>query len=473
MRHALDNDDLPAAREAFFQMPKDAREEGPTQFLAFRMALKFQDEDLAAECLRNVAKHAIKDPTHVYACVIEAQRSPMRHMAVMALQAVLGQRPPGIHLACLLRCTVRLLIAELEACKNDQKLNDIALEILQIFETAAKSVDAFRQASNDGWRTEVQWWSKNAYNLSIRLCGDINPEYTVRLLNACSALMEYYPKDGGPMQQDDLENRKVLCAFLATTALIVLGRSEERGVEYTLQCFLSAQTQIKTFHSQYAKLKNKLQAEAALSAHQRHFGILKFELECLLKLNQFDKLAPVLQSCLEAGSRGGSGKWDTLADLLIIIHQKLDSNAQESQSGALITTLLQKIINETWKSDKNIIKVARWLRYTFTLCLPHAHSEFSLKLLQQAGGMAENGQKGRNHERYPEAELQWLATVGFNHAIDLLAEGKGEEGKAEMWMEGALEVARWSADDGALHRVLTGKRRILEERRARGGGGGF
>lgn len=462
MRHALDHGDLLVARETFFQMPKDAREESLSQFLAFRLALQSQDEDLAAECLRNVARHACKDPTHLYACVIEAQRSPMRHMAVMALQAVLSQRPAGIHLECLLRCTVRLLIAELDGAANDQKLNEIASEVLQIFETAAQSIDTFRQASNDSWRTEIQWWCKNAYNLSIRLCGDINAEFTVRFLNACSTFMKHYPSDGGMMQQDDIETRKMLCAFLTTTALIVLGRSEDREHEYTLQCFLSAQQQISIFNSQHAKLKTKLKGEASIAADQRAFAMLKFELETILKLGQFDKLATVLHSCLEAGARGGVGRWDALADLLIIIHRKLDASDQESENGALITSLLQKIINDTWKSDKDIMKVARWLRYTFMLCIKHTQSDFSLKLLQQAASMAENGHRGK-HDPYPESELQWLATTGFNHAIDLLA--NDDEDGATKWIETALEVARWSQDDGSLHAILTGKRRVLQERR--------
>lgn len=461
MRHALDHGDLPVAREAFYHMPKDAREESLSQFLAFRLALQSQDEELATKCLQNVAKHASKDSTHLYGCVIEAQRSPMRHMAVMALQAVLGQRPPGIHLACLLRCTVRLLIAELDAAADDAKLNKVASEVLRIFEAAARSIDAFRQTSQDTWRTEVQWWSKNAYNLSIRHCGDIDPEHTVGLLNVCSTFLKHFPDDGGIMQQDDIENRKMLCAFLATTALIVLGRSENREPKYTLQCFLSAQVQISIFDLQFSKTRAKLQGEAAISADQRAFAMLKFQLECILKLDQFDKLAAVLQSCLDVGSRGGAGRWDTLADLLIIIHKKLDSASQESENGALITALLQKIINDTWKSDKDITKVARWLRYTFMLCINHTQSDFSLKLLQQAASMAENGHRGK-HDSYPEAELQWLATTGFNHAIDLIAEG--DRDTAEKWMESALEVARYSQDDGSLHAILTGKQKILQER---------
>lgn len=462
MRHALDHGDLPVARETFFQMPKDAREETLTQFLAFRLALISQDEDLAADCLRNVARHACKDPTHLYACVIEAQQSPMRHMAVMALQAVLSQRPAGINLACLLRCTVRLLIAELDVAANARRLNEVAGEVLQIFETAAQSVGSFEQASSSSGQIEVQWWSKNSYNLSIRLCGDIDPEYTVRLLDTCSKFMEHYPGDGELIQEDDIETRKMLCAFLATTSLIVLGRSEDREREYTLQCFVSAQLQISVFKSQYAKLKDKLEGEASVIADHRALAILKFELECILKLGQFEKLAAVLQSCLEAGTQGGAGQWDTLADLLIIIHKRLDASGQRSQSGALITTLLQKIINDTWKSDKDITKVARWLRYTFMLCIDHTQGDFSLKLFQQAACMAENGQRGK-HDPYPESELQWLAITGFNHAIDLLADENEDD--AAKWIDGALEVARWSQDDGSLHAILTGKRKILQERR--------
>ncbi|SMY19302.1 unnamed protein product [Zymoseptoria tritici ST99CH_1A5] len=461
MRHAMDHEDFSAAREAFFQMPKSTQDESITRYLAFKLALQSQDDELAMDSLKVVARKADNDPTYLYACVIEAQKSSMRHMGVAALQAIVGKRPQGVNLTALLRCTARLLMTELD--EPGQNLDEVALQVIEIFENAFRSVDELRKLSKDSWRTEVQWWSKNAYNLGVRLCTDIRPESTVRLLETCTSFMDNYPMEEAADLEIDIETRRMLCAYLATTALVALGRSGSEDDEYTLQGYLHAQKHIKTFKQLHAKLRRTMHGDTAVQHEQRHFSVLKFELECILRLRQWHNLEVALQACLNSNI---DEHWDTLADIVIIIHDQLDTHSLGSETDTLIRDVLQRAVDHCWKAQYDIVKIARWLRFAFTLCLDHIQDDFSYKLLLQAATIAEKARSPDqpSQDLYPDAELQWLATTGFNHAVDLIAVENHTE--ATKWMEGALELARWVMDEGALHALFTEKRRLADERAA-------
>lgn len=448
---ALDEGNPTAAREAFFQMPESARNDSSSRFLAFKTALISRDDEFAMECLRFVIKAASKNPTVLYACVLESQQSGTEYMILATLQAVLSQRPLGSHMPAVLRCTARLVMSQAE--NNSHSMDDIAPEAVKIFEMASENIEELRQLTKTQWTDEIKWWSKNSYNLALRHCEDMHPQHTLRILDACTKFMEWYPDDTEPRKQGGVGQRKLLCAFLATIVLIVMGRSGELDSEHTAQCFLHAQDRIAKFKSLQTSDGNTSEKEATARA----FAMLKFELECIVHLQQWDRLDYTLRECL--GVRPME-RWDSLADLLIIVHGQLDAAAQESHAEMMVQ-ILQRIINDTWKKQKEIGKVARWVRFTFTLCLSHVQGNFSFRLLQQAATMAENGYRGKQ-EPYPESELQWLATTGFNRAVDVLVEEENEE-EAKKWMDGALTLAKWSQDNGALHAILTEKKEAAEQ----------
>jgi hypothetical protein len=178
----------------------------------------------------------------------------------------------------------------------------------------------------------------------------------------------------------------------------------------------------------------------------------------VFKLEQWKKLSEALGACLEFQ---GTDRWDTLADLVLIIYDHTSKLAIDSLATAKIPELLQKIINETWSKDKDILKLARWLRFTFSVGLNDSNGSVSIKLVEQAASMAKRGTEMRN-QPYPEDELQWLATTAFNKAVDLLA--VEDCATAEQWMEAALELARYAADNGSLHAQLTKTREEAKRR---------
>lgn len=452
---AMANDDLEAAREAYFQMTETAQNESRTRYLAFKLALQSDNYQLAVESLNIVAKQADRDPAFLYGCVLEAQQSRMRQLAVAALLAIMDKLPSNVHHTSLLRCTAKLLMGELE---NPQpNLDEVMQETLRVFESVSGNTQALFKGNVNQRRAELQWWMKNAYNTALKYCGQIHPEHLVRMLRVCTQLTELYPRDDGPMHNDELERRALLCHYLATAALVVLARSYPEDSRERLQSYLEARKENAQFKTLSSKVAPDNDVDKAKTLH-RLLDILIFDLECIINLRQWDQLDQALQSCLQLN---GVDRWNTLADVALTIQSKLSIIDVDSTTHSSLMELLQNVINDTWKKERNMVKAGRWLRISFSHDLRDGSGTFALDLLGQATSMAKKGYEGKT-DPFPEMELQWLSTTAFNKAVDLLAQVQGQG--CGQWLDGALELARYSDDNGALHANLTDKRRQFDER---------
>ena len=465
MTNALARSDLVSARQAFYELPQPVQNELESRCLAFKIAVRSADHDFACESLQFIASSADKDPKFLYGCVLEAQQSAARPLAVLALQTLLDKQPPGVHLPSLLRCTARLLIGELG---TEKPYRDEAVhEVIRTFEHAVSRIKAFNQGNEEQRRAEIRWWSKNSYNLALRLCADIHSQELVRLLAVCIKFLDQYPSDDFVTHKDDVRRRRMLCDFLAATALIVLARSEE---EQAGKYYNQTRVHVAAFTKAYARIDDasepKSSAGQALTKQEmsaRVFEVLKFDLECILKLQKWDALDESLSAFLNFDN---GGRWESLIDLVLILHTHTSSSKDiDATTASRITELLQKCINETWKKEKEIVKMSRWLRLTLSIHLSTDDTKFALMILEQAASIAQMGYDQQT-ARYPEDELQWMATTTFNKAVDLLA--ISDKAQADKWLDGALDMARWSADNGALHAHLTGKRALAEQRMSEG-----
>ena len=456
MMTALQRDELDTARAAFYGLPASSQNEGMTRYLAYKLALKSNDIRLAGECLESLVKNVDREPRYLYACVLEAQQSGNRAMAVAAFQALVNQPPSGVQLPALFRCTARLLIEEMG--DQSQAKAEATSELVHLFETASANTKVLRQGSEEQWRAEIQWWSKNTFNIALQRCTEMLPEHLVRLLRACTKFLECYPDDSGLMHRDDVVQRKQICHFLCASAFTVLGRTTDDRPQQ-LQHYLEVQREAQAFLMSWEPPHHQT-ADAELR-RARALELLRYNVESVFKLEQWDKLDAALAACMDFR---GTARWDTLADLVMVIYDQTSRLAIDSSATAKIPELLQKIINETWSKDKDILKLARWLRFTFSVGLGDADGGISVKLVEQAASLARRGTEMRN-DPYPEDELQWLATTAFNKAVDMLAVGNPEA--ADQWMEAALELARYAADNGSLHAQLTRTREEAKRRMRR------
>lgn len=459
MKTAMANNDFNAARDSFYEMPSVVQNESISRYLAFKLALVSKDYELATESLSVILKQADQDATFLYACVLEAQQSQFRSLAVAALQAIIDKAPSIVHMPSLLRCTAKLMIGELE--NQERPLEEVMAETIRIFEHAASGRQTLDAGNNEQWRAEIHWWTKNAYNLALYYCGKIQPEQLVRMLRVCIKLIAFHPDDDGPMHKDGLKRRQMLCHFIAASALVVLGRTHPEGSEDSLQSYLEARKDVERFTSIQAKIGDQVQdknGEEEKTTQQRLLEMFKLDLECILNLQHWDQIDAALKACLNLKT---VDRWDKLADIVLIAQRKISTLETDGPIHTRLTEVLQRAINDTWKKEKDMVKCSRWLRISFASELNEGNTVFALTLLSQATGMAKKGYEGKT-DAFPDAELQWLATTAFNKAVDFLAQG--EMNDCRPWIDGALELARYSVDNGALHANLTAKKHLFDER---------
>jgi hypothetical protein len=62
---------------------------------------------------------------------------------------------------------------------------------------------------------------------------------------------------------------------------------------------------------------------------------------------------------------------------------------------------------------------------------------------------------GQTDEPFPDEELEWLATVSWNHTIDLYVVGK--DGECKKWGLKAINLAHYCGDEGRLEKFLQEK----------------
>ena len=74
---------------------------------------------------------------------------------------------------------------------------------------------------------ELEWFSRNSYNLALKACADWNPQQTLRLASACLKLLDLYPTNMDPNIAADLSLRRLFCDFLCASLLIVMARAED------------------------------------------------------------------------------------------------------------------------------------------------------------------------------------------------------------------------------------------------------
>ncbi|KAK3675059.1 sporulation-specific protein 22 [Recurvomyces mirabilis] len=454
--------DYVGARAAFYDMPEDNQNEVQSRSLVFHLALIEGDQTLAEQSLLIIAKHAKEDSQPLYACVLTAQQHGTPYMAIKALKTLIDQRPPGLHLPSLLRCTVRLLMSELDSQDKDKDKSRTGVELVVMFERAAKNTAALRISNDEKWLDELQWWSKSAFNLAMTHSEAIIPKMLVRLLATCVRFLDCLSAD----HQPGVRRRRLICHFTSALGFVEIARASEEGSDQRRQWYMQARSQIDHFNAHYGDWQGTTGATMPTRDREKEresmaggaFEIMRLDLECTLHLQLWSALDAAVTNLL---NYTGAGRWESLADLMFAIHKHAGIATDiDDTSKCRIRDLLSRSINETWKRDKDINKMALWLRQSFSIHLEDNDEDFALNIIQQAASIAAKGYEGKT-ATYPSDELFWLASTVFNQAVDFTGHGEGE--KAKRWMEGALEVARYADDNGSLHANLTAKKRVAED----------
>ncbi|KAI9770778.1 MAG: hypothetical protein M1840_003028 [Geoglossum simile] len=427
---ALETQDNGKARELFNKMSDIGKAAPLTRFLMFKVALRTGDAEFAMECLDVVSASTSESASQLFGCVLEAQSTGDKRIAVAALQRVLEKyehrAPAGVNVPCLLRVTARILIAEIDSSKVAHE--DSIVSLCKIFEGGSRCPSKKLKGGPD-------------YNEALKSCADWNPRYTLRVLQACTKFIDLYPKDMDASTLSDLALRRMFCDFLCVSLLAVLARSED-NIETQLQFYLNLRGHAEAFHKQLQDQLDRLEVDDAKEDLLKKYGTLAaFDLEAAVHLKSWDDLGQIIEV------------FEPLADIILQAKAPATTTlltlqvcSSLPQISFITLTLKKKIVNTTWRlpATNPIDKLSRWIRCLFQIALSN-DLNIAEQLLHQALSIARDS---KIDTPYPPEELEWLATTTFNRAVDFYC--ASDDAACKRWAELALSVALFGDDQGIV-----------------------
>jgi hypothetical protein len=478
MRH-----DMKSAQEIFDPMPPVAKEAPLTRFLMFKVAVRNDEAELAAECLEKINQSSNDDASILYACVMDAQQVGNKTQSLAALQILIQKfdfgPPEGVHMPALLRCTIRLLISQLEApdvtkipsddvagqlCKMFEAGKEILILIQQSEEadvsgvTQAQRTIAKLQAGSKVIFTtdELTWFARNSYHLAVKYSGQWAPQNVLRMIDSCTALLHMLPNDNiGEQTSIDISIRLITCDFLSALLLVVLARAQD-NVEIQLQNYLTLRKHVKSFNTMFHEHRNSYVEEAMQDLFRKLAVLLAWDFEAGVHLKAWDDLDQII---IKAEACKNTRTYEIMADCLL-----------RSEATALVKiTVMKKIINAVWTLEcLDTSKLARYMRILFQLALSEGNTAIAEDLLNQTVAYAKaatevselvpaenNPITEQADQTYPPEELEWMATTAFNRAVDFYSSEKDEDCK--IWADRAINIAHFCTDNGALEALLQDK----------------
>ena len=447
---ALGMDNATKAWSIVALMSEDTKRDRSTQYLLYKLATKCNDSEMAAQCFDAICtslnKDVNKDASFMYACVFDAQRSGNQAQIIYALQQVLERfdysAPSGIHLPALLRCTARLLMRS-----SEQVDSDAVDSLCKVFEGATVQAKRSRQQDKDIVFTvnELDWFSRNSYNLSLRVCHIWPPHQTLRMLKAALNFIDTYPTNIDPAVSADLSLRRLFCNFVSCSLCIHLARNED-CIESQSQYYLSARHHIADWRSHLPTQKSRLAGDARTDLTTKHATLLGYDFEAAARLKSWHDFGSIINECVSNLDCQNVKVYAVIADIVL---------ASEAPSETMIMSL-QQIVNATWQTEgRDIEKLSRWIRCLVFKALVSDNKTVE-RLIDQVITIVETSVKTHTSEKsYPLEELEWLATTTFNRAIDFYCSSQDTECRS--WAEKALTLGSLCKDGGILHGLLQEK----------------
>ena len=281
------------ARETYLEMSSAIQSESTSQYLLYKSALRTQDMDTATECLEKICKNSTNDATILYACVGDLAQSSLTLQKL--LQKFDYDVPAGLNLPAILRCAARLLFQQLN--HEDPPSQRVIEDICDHFE---RSVEQVKRCRRDGAGTaftvaELDWFSRNSYNLALKHCTSWDPVFSRRMIDCCICLIDLYPKDLEANVLENLALRKLLSLFLAGSLSVAMARQEDH-YETQLQLYLDVRKRVGVFRSMSETL-GKMGEAAKEDLSHKFTSLLAYDFEAAARLKAWDSLRDIIEVC--------------------------------------------------------------------------------------------------------------------------------------------------------------------------------
>ena len=286
------------AWEIYARMSAFSRQEPSTQYLIYKTALTGQELETALQCLDSICRATTEDATILYACVLEAQKTGNQIHSVALLQRVLERYdydpPIGARLPPLLRCTARLLIQQVG--KGALPTKAILKDICKIFEGTAAQAQKSRMKSEQSsfTATELDWFSRNCYNLALKSCAHAPLELSASLITSCLHFIDLYPFDLNPNVLADLSLRRLFCNYLSGSLSIVRARQEATR-EIQIKHDLDVRKAVAAFRTHFRSQMSSVGKDAEDDLQQKYTSLLTYDFEAANRLKAWSSLESTIK----------------------------------------------------------------------------------------------------------------------------------------------------------------------------------
>lgn len=160
---------------------------------------------------------------------------------------------------------------------------------------------------------ELNWFSKNSYNLAIKHLPLWDVNHLLRMLACCIEFIDQYPQDIDQQMNEDLSLRKMFCDFISATSLVSLARGED-SIESQLQFYLRLRKHVESFDLQLQNKVGNLEEEAEADLRRKWNVLAAFDFEAACRLKAWDQLGEII---LKAGDCKSPHVFEIMADVIL------------------------------------------------------------------------------------------------------------------------------------------------------------
>ncbi len=139
---------------------------------------------------------------------------------------------------------------------------------------------------------ELEWFSRNAYNLALKNTAAWDLRCVVRMLTACVKIISHFPPDIG--SKADLSLKSLFAHFVISSALVALARTQD-NVEKQLKDYATMRKHVTAFDNELPEYLPQLDETSRDDLLRKHATLLAFDFEAAVALQQWEDLGSVIE----------------------------------------------------------------------------------------------------------------------------------------------------------------------------------
>ncbi|OAA55838.1 Meiosis specific protein SPO22 [Niveomyces insectorum RCEF 264] len=456
---SIESGDLEAAKAIHAAMSAATLDEPMTKYILFKLSIKKNDLEMAIECLRSIST-SVNGRELLYACIHHARHAKAPRFTAQALKKLADTtghgNPTSIHTPALFRCIILMLRDIIDgggSHKNDSG-NEVysqpdqdkaSRDLADIFEGVVEAAETSHDCGT-GTETpvfpkdELEWFCRAAYTLGLRYSGQWDLRLTVRILTACTRIINLFPAGQELPVTTDTVHKMLTCHFLVASALAALARrpAPPTPPEQVLRDYHVMREHIRAFQTKLKQPGQSSEKGTASSDFLSKLGVLLiFDFEGAIGLGDWDELENI---CEQAVVCQNADTFRVLGDCLLRSQAQVPSKKFVSTMRLIVQKLRD---TGTFGGDKLI----KYYRCLFQAAL-YRDNNAAFQVLEEVCHTVPENTVASTGDDWPDDELQFLAVTAFNEGIDWFAGGR--EDQARQWALSATRLAGRCRDGGKL-----------------------